>query len=110
MGKSKQFKKMRRIASQLPAMNTYAHVTEVVQGTQLIAEGVTEVQGEEVKGTAKYKARKRIVVPMNHAKNMKRNYYQGGKAATQKYINAVVGYHQAKQKKQENNLPSEKPL
>lgn len=90
MGKAKQFKKMRRIASQLPVIETASSFREQISGKEVIAQGVTTIKGEPVlPGVTYTKAKPKA---MNHFRNMKREYNKGGIDGAVGYMNAVVDY------------------
>lgn len=99
MGKASKLKKIRRIALQMPVINTHRIVGEKVSGHDVLESGVKEVEGKPVDHRLNYRKKKSIEVPLNHNKNMKRLYNKLGVNAVQGYINAVIQYqkqHDAK--------------
>ncbi|MEJ7611365.1 MAG: hypothetical protein WKF88_09340 [Ferruginibacter sp.] len=106
MGKASKFKKLRKLAASLPEVNTKRVIGCEVTGNEVIAQGVDEVNGVEVDENAKYHQRKTIATPMNHNRNLKRNFYRNGMDACAKYATAVVNF--AEQNSKPEPL-SEKP-
>jgi uncharacterized protein YccT (UPF0319 family) len=100
MGKKSKFKKIRRIASQMPLINTHKIEKERVAGAEVIASGVTEVDGKPVEAKENYIRRKAVPVPINHNRQMKRLYNKHGAAGVGMYIGAVNKYME---KQAENN-------
>ena len=89
MGKKAKFKKIRRIASAMPVINTRQRVGSIVDGETLIKRGVKEVKGEAVMANKDYRETKTVAVPLNHYKKMKKLYYISGGYGVAGYINAV---------------------
>lgn len=92
MGKKSKFKKIRRIASQLPVINQRRVVGERVSGEELIKEGVKEVQGKPVQPLDQYKKKKVVVGFLNHNRKMKQLFNKGGAPLVNSYIKAVMAY------------------
>lgn len=75
MGKAAKFKKLRKLASQLPAINTRQVIGEIVHGYQLKEK---EVGGHKVVPAALYKRKEVIEVPLNHNRHLKEAYKKAG--------------------------------
>lgn len=89
MGKAAKFKKLRRLASHLPAINRKQVIGEIVHGYQLKEK---EVDGREVVPAALYKRKKVIEVPLNHNRHLKNAYKKAGMQGAAQYANAVAAY------------------
>lgn len=94
MGKASKFKQIRKIASQLPAMNRKAIETTVVTGKELLDRGVHKVVNgvnseSDVVSAAKYQQKKVVTVPVNHNRNLKDAYKKIGMAGVAAYTNAA---------------------
>lgn len=98
MGKAAKFKKIRRIASQLPVINTKSVIGSVVDGSELIKSGIKEVEGKKVDPELNYRKKQSVSIPLNHNKKMKKLYNMGGVAGVNMYIKAVQQYQQKKAK------------
>lgn len=107
MGKASKFKRIRKIASQMPVIEVTRPLGEKVTGSDVIKSGVKELKdGTAIDPHGNYKRNVPVKVPLNHNKNMKRLYNKGGAAAVGSYIGAVqthVAHKNAMQKKQEEN-------
>lgn len=89
MGKAKNLKKIRRIAMQLPALKRKSSQAELVKGSELIAEGISEVEGKTVHSEGFYRRTKGIAVDVNHGRALKKAYAKYGVSGVKSYINAV---------------------
>src|SRR5918993_622936 len=109
MGKKAKFKKFRKIASELPAITKASVVGEQVLGSELIANGVTEINGKKVNPKQFYRKKSTVRTPLDHTKHMKRLYNQQGEKGVQNYLNAVHDFveYEQEQKKQESEKPIE---
>lgn len=96
MGKAAKLKKIRRLASQMPVINTKGIEVSLVDGYELIAKGIKEVDGKPVDPKGNYKEKKKVLVPINHNKKMKKLYNMGGIAGVKMYVSAVQQYQQKK--------------
>lgn len=97
MGKKAAFKKIRRLASAMPVINNKAITgVEIIYGDEVLKSGIKEVGGEPVLLDKKYK--KKIVgdVPINHNRNMKKQYYKNGVSGVNSYVQAVQRFVTAK--------------
>ena len=102
MGKQKQYKKLRRIAKNLPAIETGRVVAKEVTGDVLLKKGVTELKdGTPVGAKDKYISKDIVPVNINHNRNMKKYYNKGGIKGASEYAAAVIRYDAAKKKAQE---------
>ncbi len=94
MGKAKQLKIIRRAAAALPAMSIERMVSEVLPGSELIANGMIETkEGALVEPGKKYRFFHPQPVPIDHAKEMKKMYLKHGG-------NGVVAYVKAAKRKE----------
>lgn len=97
MGKKSKFKKIRRLASELPKMTRASEKVEQVSGAEVIASGVKEINGAPVNPNGHYRKKQPVRAPLNHNKHMKRLYYQQGEKGVQNYVNAVHEFVAQKQ-------------
>lgn len=106
MGKAAKFKKLRKLAAQLPAVNYLTNVPgEKKQGKELKKMGVTEVGGKPVIDEAWYIENKQVEKGLNHHKKMKQAYKKNGLVGVTSYGNAVLQFvQQQKKKEDEHNL------
>lgn len=103
MGKASKFKKIRKLASSLPAINTKAMLGIRLKGSDLINEGLLTLGTHEIKEDIipenDYKSVKQIEVPLNHNKKMKQAYQKYGMNGVNQYVNSIfqfVNMHQPK--------------
>jgi hypothetical protein len=101
MGKKSTFKKLRRLANELPAINIKVVQGESVKGSELYKQGVTEVQGEPVMSARTYSRKKVVEKPHNHYRRMKKLYNQFGPDVISNYVQAVDHIVKSKQKESE---------
>ena len=105
MGKQKQYKKLRRIAKNLPVIETGRVVAKEVLGDVLLKKGVTELKdGTPVNEKTKYISKDIVPASVNHNRNMKKYYNKGGVKGASEYAAAVIRYDSAKQKMQEEQV------
>lgn len=97
MGKKAKFKKIRRLANQLPEINTKIIVGETLTGSQVVYDGVSEIDGKPVNHAAFYKKKRIVEKPLNHNRKMKKMYNKYGAAGVNHYANAVIQYAKQKQ-------------
>jgi len=90
MGKASKMKKLRKLSLQLPKMTEVIKVFTRVKGEDVIVQGVTEVQGEEVDPDLTYRKIESKKVPLNHYKKMKKYYKDFGNAGIKGYANAIL--------------------
>jgi hypothetical protein len=90
MGKKAKLKAMRKIAREMPAMQYNVPVGVKALGKELIARGITEVEGKPVLPNGKYKGMQTLPQPLNHYRQMKKLYNTHGKGGVGSYINAVA--------------------
>lgn len=86
------------MAAGMPPLQVYGQEREVIAGHDLIATGVTEVQGNPVDEHKQYRRNKQVQKPLDHAKQMKKAYMKNGHAGVIGYVHAVDSYvkqHQA---------------
>lgn len=89
MGKAKHFKRLRREAMELPAMAGTKTVGLHKTGAELIAEGVTEINGVAVNPKLNYTGRGKQSVSVNHLNNFKQSYYKKGIMGVEAYKGAI---------------------
>lgn len=92
MGKKSKFKKIRRLASQMPVIPISVAKGERITGKELIDRGVTEVDGVKVNPEGFYKEKSKAQQPHNHARKMKQLYYKHGVKGVNQYAIAVKDY------------------
>jgi len=86
--RKKFVKELRKIANELPETKVDEIQTEIVEGWQLIKEGIKEVQGKEVNPKFTYKRKKIVKVALNHENKLKQIFKTHG-------VNGVAQYQQA---------------
>ena len=86
MGKSAQLKKLRRLASQLPAVATNQKMHTLIQGHNLHIE--KDKDGKAIEPGKIYSVEKTL--PVNHLKKMKENYNKAGMAGAALYARSVI--------------------
>jgi hypothetical protein len=95
MGKAAKFKRLRKLAAQLPQVNTRKTVVSGFQkGIDLLEKGIEEVEGKPVNPIGFYKKTQTISVPVNHHKKMKQFYNKYGSEGVKGYIAAVINIHE----------------
>jgi hypothetical protein len=94
MGKSAQYKKLRKLKEGLPALNTYAYTNELISSSEAIKRGIKEVSGLAIDGTEKgfIKIRSKVEVPLNHNRKLKEAYKNNGINGATAYANAAKQY------------------
>jgi hypothetical protein len=95
MGKKRQLKVLRQIASQLPAMNTTGIAKTLSTGKELIKQGILttgEGQNKElVDPNKKYVQSNPVAVPVNHTRRIKHLHSQLGVPGIKAYVSHVRG-------------------
>jgi len=86
MGKSAQFKKLRRLASQLPVVATNQKIHTIIQEHNLHIE--KDKDGKAIDPGKVYHVEKTL--PVNHLKKMKENYNKAGMAGAALYARSVI--------------------
>lgn len=99
MGKASKLKRIRRIANQLPKLQTHQRIGSAVDGIDLIKQGVNIVQGKEVLPAKTYRKVETIPVQLNHNKVMKRIYNKHGAQGVAGYIKQVTNFAKQQQAK-----------
>lgn len=94
MGKSAKFKKLRRLALQLPAIETKRVVGEKILGQDVKDTEIPE--GMKINPLLTYRRKKLVTVPLNHSRNLKRAYMKQGMQGAAMYSNAVNAYVKSK--------------
>lgn len=96
MGKSKQFKKLRKAALNLPPL--YRDVLVVKSGEEILSvnPSAKDKNGNEVdhKSHYKVKAKQRV----NHARALKKNFQKHGMSGVVGYAKAVISNYKSSQK------------
>lgn len=92
MGKNKQYKKLRKIANRMPKFEANSQKAKLVQGSELIAAGVFEVEGQKVEYEKYYRQFTPDKIPINHSRNLKKEFNKNGKAGVMGYLNSVETY------------------
>jgi pyocin large subunit-like protein len=83
MGKKAKFKKIRKIASQMPVI----HPTIDVSGKDVLIAGIKEIKGKPVEANATYEIAQ--PTPINHNRRMKKLYNEYGVNGVRAYINSI---------------------
>lgn len=93
MGKSSKFKKIRKIASQMPALKKEMVVGERLFGYELLQSGIDKLpDGTKINHKAEYRRSRVTQVPLNHGREMKRLYNKFGYSGVDSYIKGVSDY------------------
>jgi hypothetical protein len=93
MGKAAKFKRLRKLAAQLPQINTRAVVGERISGKELM--GLEkDAKGNPIDSRLTYTRKKIVTVPLNHHKKMKQFYNKYGTDGVKGYIAAVIDTHE----------------
>jgi hypothetical protein len=95
MGKGRKFKEIKKLAKAMPLLYSPMKERKTYTGFELIAQGVSEVEGQAVNADAEYGSLERI--PINHENEMKRMYYKHGEAGVKAYVQAIDKYLKAKE-------------
>jgi hypothetical protein len=99
MGKAAKLKKIRNIAKQLPAMKDFRIVKEKLTGADLLSEGIEEVEGKKISASDHFKRNKKVEVPLNHYKQMKKYFKDFGGVGVKGYAEAIINHAK------KNNIP-----
>jgi hypothetical protein len=112
MGKKSKLKKFRKIAKTLPEVMVKKIEAEVVYGSELIEEGITETfKGIKINPKEKYRRKDTIPVPINHERMLKRAYSEGGFEGVTDYMAEAnrVAEKQKKDKAEKEAKEKENP-
>jgi hypothetical protein len=102
MGKAAKLKQIRRLANQLPHVNTKGIAVNIMQGKELITNGIDKLKnGDEINPDGKYKQKIPITVPLNHYRKMKSLYNKYGATDVVAYAKAIQN-HSNKMKNHEH--------
>ena len=98
MGKAAKFKKLRKLASQLPAININKEgQVEIKSGAICVAEGILkDLAGNDIDPNLYYKFPAPKSVPLNHNKKMKEAYKKYGMKGVETYGHSVINYVNSK--------------
>ncbi len=100
MGKASKFKKLRKMASQLPDINTrQVKGGYEERGSELLKQGFKEIGGLPVDPDKVYVGKRLIEVPLNHNRKMKQAYQKFGMGGAIQYANTVVDFVNRQQPK-----------
>lgn len=91
MGKSKINKLIRRHAKKLPTVNQWSHEVHFMKGSQLAEEYGTKIMenGLVLEDEKIYKSVMPVLLPVNHNRMMKKQYYKNGQKGVIDYIESV---------------------
>lgn len=92
MGKKSKFKQIRRMAEQIPAIPSSARVKVQKTGMELLKEGIKEADGKPINPLGRYYQSKKVAVPTNHNRKMKKLYNKSGHAGVKAYLNDTTEY------------------
>jgi hypothetical protein len=107
MGKKAKFKKLRRLASEMPVIKVGQIVGERISGAELYKSGVEKVEDKPVNPHATYTKKKVIEKPLNHTRQMKRMYNKHGIGGVREYVQAVQRFVESQKVKQEPDATAE---
>lgn len=103
MGKSSKHKKFRKIADELPEIKVWGAVPEIVKGKELIEQGIEKLKtGIDILPEKTYT--RKVPVPINHERMLKRVYDQSGNKGVTDYVAEVYQLHE--RQKQEIEIAS----
>jgi len=90
MGKNKQYKKIRKIARELPVVTNLTMEKHYVLGEELLKNGAdTSLRGEKIEADTVYVDHMPVIMPVNHTRGMKKAFRQHGVDGVFAYIDAV---------------------
>lgn len=98
MGKAAKFKKLRKLANKLPALNTRRVVGVKISGKEAIERNMSHENGKPLDETAPYRAKKLVEVPLNYNRKLKDAYQKAGMKGAEMYANSVVNFVNSKLK------------
>lgn len=87
--KKKTTKRLRIIANGLPPMRAKKRRYFFRRGSELIKDGLLQIQGKDVLASQYYKFHEDTSVPVNHFRRLKRAYIKDGEPGLLKYINLI---------------------
>jgi hypothetical protein len=96
MGKAAKFKKLRKLANQLPVLHTRRVIGEKVMGNDLEDREIPE--GMEVDPRLYYRRKKVVEVPLNYNRKLKDAYKKAGMKGAEMYASSVVNFVNSKLK------------
>jgi hypothetical protein len=96
MGKKAKFKKLRKLAEQMPQLQVKQVLGERVTGSELYKSGIEEVEGKPIDVDGTYRKKQVVNAPLNHHRKMKQLYNQYGAAGVGMYVNAINRYVSSK--------------
>lgn len=99
MGKAAKFKKLRRLASQLPPLTTHAVIGQMVSGKDLSGVVEKDGKGNKINPLLNYTRKTVVNVPLNHNRKMKQFYNKFGMDGVKGYGAAVVDIYESKKPK-----------
>jgi hypothetical protein len=105
MGKKSKFKKMRRLANQMPELKTTVLKGSVVDAKELMQAGVKEVDGKAIGHGKTYRKIEPVAQTVNHHRRMKKIYNKYGPDGVGAYMGAVDDFVKSKQKKTDDQDP-----
>jgi hypothetical protein len=98
VGKAAKFKKLRKLANQLPALNTKRVIGERISGKELM--GIEkDIDGKPIDSRLTYYRKKVVEVPLNYNRKLKDAYKKkAGMKGAETYANSVVNFVNSKLK------------
>lgn len=102
MGKKAKFKKIRRLASQMPEIPIKHVRGTVVSGMDAIKQGIKEIEGRPVEQLKSYRKKEVVPATLNHNRKMKQLYNKHGLLGVVMYRNAVNRYVSSQKAKEAN--------
>lgn len=99
MGKAAKFKKLRKLASAMPVINTRAIIGVKMKGSELPKDVKIE-GGKDIVMDGMYRQKKVIAAPINHNRKLKEAYKKNGMQGAASYAKAVATFVQSKQQAQ----------
>jgi hypothetical protein len=97
MGKKSTYKKLRKIAEQMPVIMKPSCEVHMVKGTELIQQGHTENEQGEINPYQTYLQKMPVLIAVNHKRAIKKAFKKHGIEGIQAYAEAVDDYQKENQ-------------
>lgn len=102
MGKSAKFKKLRKIAANLPELSVNRKQGVKIDGEKLLAQGIkTTADGKPIDTNLQYVSQQTVQQPANYNKFLKDRYNKGGIDLALQFASQVIQRAQELRKQQE---------
>lgn len=105
MGRAKKIKELRKIARKIPAITSGAYAKEILTGGQLFEKGIKTVEGKPVVGGKEYVQNIPVRIPVNHHRNLKKEFFKNGKAGVMGYLHSVEHFIKSQNNDNKESAP-----